>query len=300
MENRNLIDFREILSGEQWELFARDFFVSQKFVIESSPGRGADGGKDLLISEQQTGIIGSNKFTWLVSCKHYATSEKSVGVSDESSILERVKQHKADGFLGFYSTLASSSLVERLEVLSGNNDIKDYRIFDARVIETHFVYDELSKIALKYFPDGYARLKPIQKITEEYIPIECEKCGKDLLKDSVINQYSGIVLFAQEVEPPSKYVSVHTVCKGRCTDRMDETIDRRGLTSSWEDISYLVNPIRYLQYVMKSMNMLRNETIELSANFHKENQDLIIALSQRTLREITSEENDRFMNLQAF
>jgi len=299
MENRKLLDFREIVSGEQWELFARDFFVSQKFVIESAPGRGADGGKDLLISEQQTGIIGSNKFTWLVSCKHYAQSEKSVGVSDEANIVERVKQHKADGFLGFYSTLASSSLIDRLKSLGESKDIRDYKIFDSRMIENQFVYDELSKIALRYFPKGYARLKPIQKITDKYIPITCEKCGIDLLQGSVVKQYSGNILFAQEVKQSKKYLSLHTVCKERCTDRMDETIDRRGLTSSWEDISDLVNPISYLQYVMKSMNMLRDDKTEVSNKFHEENQDLIIALSQRTLREITTEENDRFMDLQA-
>lgn len=299
MENRKLLDFREIVSGEQWELFARDFFISQKFVIESSPGRGADGGKDLLISEQQTGIIGSNKFTWLVSCKHYSQSDSSVGLSHETDILERVKQHKADGFLGFYSTLASSSLVERLEALCADKSLQDYKILDSRIIETYFVSDNLSKIALKYFPVGYARLKPIQKFTEEYIPINCEKCGDDLLKKSVIEQYSGNIIFAQQVQSQVKYVSLHTVCKGKCTERMDETIDRQGLTSTWEDISDLVNPISYLQYILQSMNKARDQKIELSDNFYEENQNLIIALSQRTLREITTEDNDRFMVLQS-
>ena len=96
-----MIDWTEITDGDAWELFARDFLVAIGYVVEVGPARGADGGRDLLVSEQLKGIASSRKFTWLVSCKHYATSGSSVGPNDESDILDRIKQHKADGFSAF-------------------------------------------------------------------------------------------------------------------------------------------------------------------------------------------------------
>jgi hypothetical protein len=47
-----MIDFKELgQSGEIWELFARDFFMELGFSVVSTPDRGPDGGKDLIISE---------------------------------------------------------------------------------------------------------------------------------------------------------------------------------------------------------------------------------------------------------
>ncbi len=40
-----MIDFKEIPTGEIWELFARDFLQERGFYIESMPDRGADAGR---------------------------------------------------------------------------------------------------------------------------------------------------------------------------------------------------------------------------------------------------------------
>ena len=49
-----MIDFKEISSdGETWELFSRDFLEEMGFFIETPPDRGADGGKDMLITEEE-------------------------------------------------------------------------------------------------------------------------------------------------------------------------------------------------------------------------------------------------------
>src|SRR5258707_8268035 len=110
----SLIDFAEIRTGEVWELFAAQYLKEIGFTIESEPGRGSDGGKDLIVTEHLEGYLTKQHFRWLVSYKHFARSGKSVGADDEQNILERVKQFGADGFLGFYSTLASSARVTRL------------------------------------------------------------------------------------------------------------------------------------------------------------------------------------------
>ena len=92
-----MIDWREI-DPDTWELFARDFLAELGFVIEVGPGRGPDAGRDLLVSEQLKGTLHTNKFTWLVSCKHFAGSGKSVGTENEVNITDRLEHHSADGF----------------------------------------------------------------------------------------------------------------------------------------------------------------------------------------------------------
>ena len=88
-------------------VFAADFLGAKGCIIELPPARGADGGKDLIVSFLEK--------RYIVSCKHFAHSGRSVTERDEPSFLERTKQHKADGFIGFYSTLVSQALQDRLE-----------------------------------------------------------------------------------------------------------------------------------------------------------------------------------------
>lgn len=134
-----ILDFKEIQSptatnGEQdsFELFAREFLHYMGYIIVANPSRGADGGVDLIIEELRTGISGETRIKWLVSCKHYSASGKAIGVNIEESILDRVKQHQCQGFLGFYSTLATSGLRERLKSFQ---DDFEYNIYDKEHIE---------------------------------------------------------------------------------------------------------------------------------------------------------------------
>ncbi len=97
------IDYTELTSdGDQWEAFTRDFLVDEGFTIDSPPNRGADGGKDLIVTENLKGLAGRYLFRWLVSCKHNASSGKAVSEQDEPNVLERVRSHACDGFIGVY------------------------------------------------------------------------------------------------------------------------------------------------------------------------------------------------------
>ena len=159
-----MIDYKEIpqansSDGEQdsFELFTRDFLLKLGFKVNEDPARGSDGGlgKDLIVTEIRDGITGDNETKWLVSCKHYAHSGKSVGVSDESSILDRVKAADCDGFMGGYSTLQSSGLQERILGISANTDVKTF-VFDKAKIEDHLTTkDYLFDLALRYFPTSF-------------------------------------------------------------------------------------------------------------------------------------------------
>jgi hypothetical protein len=102
------LDFKEIVqantaSGQQdsFELFAREFLELFGFTPLSGPDRGTDLGRDLIVQEKRTGIAGETIVKWLVSCKHKAHSEQSVGIGDEPDILDRVSVHNCTGFIGF-------------------------------------------------------------------------------------------------------------------------------------------------------------------------------------------------------
>src|SRR5262245_57290916 len=118
-----MIDFTEIPhDSDGWELFARDFLVERGVYIDWTVDRGADQGKDMVAVEQLKGSLGRYRMRWLVSCKHFATSGRSVSATDEQNVLDRIKEFKADGFIGFYSTLASAGLNTRLRALRDNGD----------------------------------------------------------------------------------------------------------------------------------------------------------------------------------
>lgn len=117
----SIIDFKEIPpaygNGEAgltdtFELFAQEFFKNLGFKIIKGPSRGADNGKDLIIEESIQGKLdeSESKIRWLVSCKHKAHSGNSVKPEDETHLLERLVTHGCNGFIGFYSTLASTGL----------------------------------------------------------------------------------------------------------------------------------------------------------------------------------------------
>ncbi|MFI5141096.1 MAG: restriction endonuclease, partial [Bacteroidia bacterium] len=125
-----LIDFKEIPQSngtmptqDIFEKFARDFFKSIGYEIELDPARGADGGIDIKVSE----LIDNKKFFWLVSCKHYAHTGKSITKKIETDINDRIVQEKCDGFIGFYSTIANASLSQALE--KSKNKLP-YKLFD--------------------------------------------------------------------------------------------------------------------------------------------------------------------------
>src|SRR5439155_18878911 len=81
-------------------------------------GKGADQGRDILITERSTGPLGPFSRKWLVQCKHLAHSGKSVGRNDLGSIVDDCRQVGAEGYLLACSTQPSASLVTKLNELA--------------------------------------------------------------------------------------------------------------------------------------------------------------------------------------
>lgn len=254
-----LLDFKEIPqantgSGNQdsFELFARDFLKILGYEFLQHPDRGADGKKDLIVRESRPGVSGVSQIKWLVSCKHYAHSGKSVSDTDEPNILDRVSVHECDGFIGFYSTLPSTSLGKNLEGLKKKIEIQS---IDKEQIESILLESPQGlKLASRYFPLSFTKYsienpKPAKIFTDE-IAIKCEYCDKNLLNDK-----SGIFVllrkpsdFNEEEYKRKPYTKAYFSCKGRCDHILKNRYFRdERFIDEWADISDYLYPIGYIK-----------------------------------------------------
>jgi hypothetical protein len=148
-----MLDFSEISSdGTQFELLLREILFSLNYHVVWS-GVGADGGRDLLVREEIQSIFGRRFFTWLVQCKHFAKSGRSVGVKDIDNVIDSCSQHSADGYLLASSTYVSSAVVTRLEAI--NSDRSKHLItnfWDCTTLERLLSTPENWGIAQRFLP----------------------------------------------------------------------------------------------------------------------------------------------------
>ncbi len=166
--------FFKQMNPEEWECFATDFLYCLGFSILSYPSRGADGGKDAIV--EKDGI------KYIVSAKHFIHSGSSVKPSDEQSIIDRIIQHQTDGFIGFYSTIDSEGLRNRLNGIKASYP---YILYTEKKISEDLPYIP-SDILQKYgLPNN---IKYVMNINpSEYQPLKCMICNDiDILEDNMI------------------------------------------------------------------------------------------------------------------
>ena len=291
-----IIDFKEIpqaniANGDQdiFELFAREFFHTIGFSIIQDPDRGQDGGRDLIVSEKRTGIIGDSDVKWLVSCKHKAHGGTAVNASDEEDISDRIQAHNCDGFIGFYSTIVSAPLNRKFEALKERYEVQ---IFDREKIERILLENGLAnKLIRRFFPKSFSEieLKSPTNLLSEYCPLRCKVCGKDLLQRDILDHYQGIVVFVQDLQYyedswKHKYTDIYCVCKGECDRKMEAVARAHGYVTSWNDVSDLVIPIEFLKFVIAIMNRMRNSDDIYTDEAYENLKGIIITLAQITMK----------------
>jgi len=295
-----ILDFKEIPkantgNGDQdtFELFAREYFEKVlNFVIKSEPNRGADGGKDIIAIEHQTGALSSNDIVWLISCKHYAHTGKSVNDStDEQNIIDRLEQHKANGFIGFYSTLPSSGLNNRLDSIKDKYKVA---VFNHERIESSLLEGKYYGLVQRFFPNSYTKIshKEPSVIFGKYEPLTCACCGKDLLKDP---KYS-IVVYIEEPER-QEYVDVYVCCKGGCDKKLLREKRLQGYLDSWEDLGDLRIPMWFMRNAMSIVNNLYSGEKKFSEEAFHNLKIILLRLSQLVVRQETKEEKERIKDL---
>lgn len=298
-----VVDFKEIPSAkggyagqDTWAFFARDFFMGLGLTIEQGPDRGPDLGKDLIISEERTGQLGARSVKWLVSCKHNAYTGNAVSDRDEIDILGRVRKFKADGFIGFYSTLPSAALAETLHRHKGEIEIVIYD--SARIEEILVNNQDLQEIFQRYLPESFRKWQSERKspvlIWDSYSPLPCKVCGKDLLKER-----SGIVALAEKrtSKRVTEIVDIYWACKGNCDRAVEEQFDKRQLLTVWDDIEDLAIPFIFLRWIMGFMNDTRDGNTIFTEESYAKFKEFSIRVAQVVLRGTSKAERERIKDL---
>lgn len=168
------------LNSSQWEFFAGDLLWHIGYEILEGPSEGADQGKDLIVRK------GDNKY--LVSCKHYINTNKSIGSSIEQNIADRIFRHECNGFIAFYSTKSTSDLKLEFQQLRDNPRLG----FDIIEIYQGDVFDIIPTMTgytlQKYFPDPHNLYHHINHTSAPYLPLFCsnQQCQVDIInKDRI-------------------------------------------------------------------------------------------------------------------
>ena len=166
-----ILDFKELLAaqgnsqqGEDFEGLVRELGKRLGLNPEWS-GRGADQGRDLYFTEKLRGVLGTAEFRWLVSCKDLARSGRSVAESDVGAVIDKVRQHGADGFLLATTTIASSGLKALLEGVAANGGVKT-AVWDRHELENMLVRANNSDLLKRFLPQSYSELQRLSSLPQ--------------------------------------------------------------------------------------------------------------------------------------
>lgn len=303
-----ILDFKEIPQANQgdgtqdtFELFARDFLEILGYEIIQHPDRGADGKKDIIVRESRIGVSGVSYVKWLVSCKHYARSGKSVSDIDEPNILDRVSVHECNGFLGLYSTIPATSLGKNFEGLRNKIEIQS---FDRERIEKIlFESPQGLKLASRYFPVSFTKYslenpKPV-KIFSDDLTINCEYCNSNLLSEE--KKGLGMFVLLQKVVEDEEgmfyfheYENAYFSCKGNC-DRIlqNKYLQDNSYIDNWVDVSDFLTPTGFIKKVMSWLNSIVIDKQKIEGEAFDKLKKLLLNTFPYISREQTTEEKER-------
>lgn len=146
-----MIDFTELLpDGIKFEQFVRELLLRSDFEVHWT-GVGPDAGRDLIIIETVEGPLATFKRKWMVSCKHYASSGRSVGLDDVRNIVDECEAVGASGYLLACSTQPSASVVKRFEELEATRKII-IRYWDGVELEKRLYSPRTFPLISLFFP----------------------------------------------------------------------------------------------------------------------------------------------------
>lgn len=166
------LDFADLKTGAKFEQLVRDILITLGYPVRWS-GVGPDDGKDLIASEPGGELFGRKSRQWLISCKNFAESKKSVSYADlaeSGDIAGLVDSHRVDGFLLACTTQVSATCTRHLEALETNK----------RIPIT--VWDSATLLRLAANPRVYALL-------QEYLPSAVDLNGLRVFRTTAPNEF---------------------------------------------------------------------------------------------------------------
>lgn len=155
-----MIDFRELPDdGIAFEQLVREILRREGFEVHWT-GVGPDQGRDLIVIEQAKGPFYDFKRIWLVQCKHFAHSGKSVGINDITSIIDNCGATGAEGYLLICSTQLTSSLIRKFDEITANSNNRIVaRYWDSIELEKHLYTPYGLPLIYQFFPKSAKDIK---------------------------------------------------------------------------------------------------------------------------------------------
>ncbi|WDD96777.1 MULTISPECIES: restriction endonuclease [Thalassomonas] len=112
------IDFSQI-SYEDLESIAEDLLVLKGFTISSRSARGPDRGKDIIAVRDTTDDMGIvEREVYLVECKHFSLSGRSVRETDIGNWYAKMQIHGANKYLLITSSTVSETVKDQLAAMT--------------------------------------------------------------------------------------------------------------------------------------------------------------------------------------
>jgi len=151
-----VIDFTEILDHHAFENFCMHLLKAMGLTITVYPAIGPDGGRDITCEEPSQFV--RSGLRWLVSCKHYAGSKKSVGVNGDAAVANKLTQHGCDAFMFFFSTPYTENFRNSVEDVCFQIRCQ-FKIFNCYDIENQLLSSpRFYPLIRQYFPISHDRL----------------------------------------------------------------------------------------------------------------------------------------------
>lgn len=155
----------------------------------SEGGTGPDRGKDLIFDVPYEGLLlKRERKKWLVSCKDYATSGRSVSRADVATAYGDVGGHKVQGFLLACTTQAGNDVVEMLEGWeTGERPIATH-IWNRHSLENllHKHEDEFRLTLTRYFPNSYGVLsRSSDVVLDQLVQLLEDKDSSEIIEHAV-------------------------------------------------------------------------------------------------------------------
>lgn len=196
-KSSDTIDFRELPSsvpGEALEQLVRQI-GARKNLSPSSSGRGADRGRDLFFTEILSGALSTQKLKWLVYCKDKAVSNESVSESDlpSPSIIDKLAQHNADGFLLVTTTVPGTAAKALLDKLDRSNGGPIYtQVWDGSDLRMFLAEAGNHDLLAQFLPQSYKRFKGLTTLEGAIIQYQ-QQLPESIFEDvmRLIRPYGG-------------------------------------------------------------------------------------------------------------
>lgn len=206
------VDFTRI-DPEEFELLCEDLLQAMGFIIEAKVARGPDLGKDIIAAHTMTdpaGFVETRRY--LIECKHYAASGKSVQERDIGSPIARMGTHQCDRYILITSTVPSEKVRAQLSGLP--NAVSHFAAITWSKGDLTRLLDEHPDVCKRYFP---SKAVPAAAGLAEIVKDLLTAMGFDCQAQETTGNYVRLACTSDRAFPRPAIV----VCKADLVDRRD-------------------------------------------------------------------------------